>query len=66
MKIYVNDKEMNISHPTSVQELVTSLELPSQGIALAVNNKMIPRSDWKNTYLESDAHIVIIKAACGG
>ena len=36
------------------------------GVAMALNNRMIPRADWGDTPLEEGASIVIIKAACGG
>ena len=42
------------------------LELPVQGIAIAVNNKMIPRTEWERFMLHENDSLVIIKAACGG
>lgn len=65
MKIKVNNKEIEISS-TNLLELSCELSLPQQGIAVAVNNSMIPRTSWADTTLQEGASIVIIKAACGG
>ena len=66
MKIYVNNKEQEVTEHIRVSDLAAVLQLPAQGIALAVNNRMIPRTEWENTELLPEANIVIIKAACGG
>ena len=66
MKIYVNNKETDVSENMKVNELALQLQLPDKGIALAVNNQMIPRTEWSNTTLKTESHVIIIKAACGG
>ncbi|KAB5204631.1 sulfur carrier protein ThiS, partial [Bacteroides thetaiotaomicron] len=33
---------------------------------IAVNNKMIPRSEWEKFALQENDNLVVIKAACGG
>ena len=47
-------------------QLTTELSLPAQGVAVAVNNRMIPRTEWADYALSEGISIVIIKAACGG
>ena len=42
------------------------LELPLQGVAVALNNRMIPRSQWAEQEIKEGDSLVIIKAACGG
>ncbi len=66
MKVQVNNKEVEISSTATLTQLTALLELPTQGIAIAVNNKMIPRNEWENLALQENDHLVIIKAACGG
>ena len=46
MKLFVNSKETELTADAHIRELANQLQLPEQGIALAVNNKMIPRSEW--------------------
>lgn len=66
MKVQVNDKEVEITKVFTIIGLTEQLELPSQGIAIAVNNKMISRTEWNNFVLQENDNLVIIKAACGG
>lgn len=65
MKIYVNNKD-TVTEARNIADLAVELELPSDGIAIAVDNKMVKRSEWENTTLEENAKVLIIKAACGG
>ena len=65
MKITINNKATDTTSATLLQ-LSRELALPDVGVAMAVNNRMIPRADWETTPLEEGASVVIIKAACGG
>ena len=66
MKVQVNNKEVEIAPDSTLTQLTAQLELPVQGIAIAVNNKMIPRTEWEGFILHENDNLVIIKAACGG
>ena len=66
MKVQVNNKEVEITPDATLTQLTAQLELPVQGIAIAVNNKMIPRTEWEGFILHENDNLVIIKAACGG
>ena len=66
MKIQVNNKEVEISQESTLVQLTEQLRLPAQGVAIAVNNKMIPRTGWEQFTLHENDRLVIIKAACGG
>lgn len=66
MKISVNNKETEIANGSTLADLAAQLELPAQGVAIAVNNKMVPRAQWNDTILNENDSLVIIKAACGG
>lgn len=65
MKVAINNKEVE-TNSTTLSQLVDELSLPMQGIAIAVNHRMVPRTEWTNYALNEGASIVIIKAACGG
>ena len=47
-------------------KLSQELELPPTGIAVAVNNRMVPRTEWEQFVLNENDELVIIKAVCGG
>lgn len=65
MKVKINNKETDIE-AANLQQLSEEIQLPVKGVAVAINNKMIPRSEWESATITEDANIVIIKAACGG
>ena len=51
---------------STLLRLAEELALPTSGVAMALNNRMIPRADWGDTPLEEGASVVIVQAACGG
>lgn len=65
MKIIINNKETE-TKANSLSELAAELNLPAKGVAVAIANKMVPRTEWEQTPLAEGDSIVIIKAACGG
>ena len=60
MKVQVNNKEVEITPDSTLTQLTAQLELPVQGIAIAVNNKMIPRTEWEGFILHENDNLVII------
>lgn len=65
MKIWLNSKKTETA-AMSISELVEELKLPSRGIAIAVNDCMVPRQQWSDYALSEEMRILIIKAANGG
>lgn len=65
MIIKINNKETETA-ALNLQALADEMSLPEKGIAIAVDNKMIPRVDWLGRSLNEGDNVVIIKAACGG
>ena len=65
MHVYVNHKEI-ATEAQNIAQLVDQLELPAQGVAVAVGNKLVRRTDWDSFALEEGAELTIIQAACGG
>lgn len=65
MKVLINNKEVETEAVTLLQ-LTNELSLPAQGVAVAVDNRMVPRAEWTDYALYEGISIVIIKAACGG
>lgn len=65
MKLKVNDKEVETG-ATTLSQLSQEMSLPATGIAVAVNQRMIPRNNWNTHPLNEGDSIIIIKAVCGG
>ena len=61
MKVSINNKEVETDAVTLLQ-LTTELSLPAQGVAVAANNRMIPRTEWADYALSEGISIVIIKS----
>ena len=66
MNIKVNNKMGTVPEGSSLFQLAQTLELPEKGVAVAVNNQMVPRADWLDKKLAENDQVVVIKAACGG
>lgn len=66
MKLTVNSKETETKDGCTITGLAAQLALPEKGVAIAVNNKMIPRTEWAERILQPNDNLVVIKAACGG
>lgn len=65
MKIKVNNKEV-MTDAQTLLNLMNELNMPDRGVAVAVNNVIVQRSDWGSYSLCENMEITIIKAACGG
>ena len=65
MKIKINNKEVETAAKT-VAELAAEQKLPEKGVAIAISNNMVPRTEWNNKLLNEGDDIVILKAFCGG
>lgn len=64
--ITVNDKPHSIPRDSSVQDLISLLNLKPKGIAIAVNSEVIRRSDWGSVKVNSKDSVIIITATQGG
>ncbi len=68
MKLTVNNQEKKYDQSTlSVQELL-DLEFPQRqnGIAVAIDDSIVPKSGWTSTFLTENAAVLIITATQGG
>ena len=65
MKLIVNNKEVETT-ACHLLQFANELELPEKGVALAVDQRMIPRAQWADYALKEGMNIIIIKAVCGG
>jgi sulfur carrier protein len=67
MEITVNQQNYSVSDACSLQQmLVTVLTQQTKGIAIAVNQEIVPKANWVTHLLNPGDHIIIIKATQGG
>jgi len=65
MDIQVNGKQVS-TQATTVETLVEELNLPHDGTAVAIGNRLVPRDRWQSQSLAEGMSLVIIRAAAGG
>lgn len=67
MKVFINQEEFFIEQNQSLANLLESKEmLKKSGFAVAINNSVIPKSDWENQQLNENDQIILIHATAGG
>lgn len=64
--ISVNNKDHQIEAAKSLQEILEELEVTVNGVAVAINQSIITKSEWSNTQLIDKDEVLIIKATQGG
>ena len=66
MNLLINNEPKQFSGK-NISELLQSLNMTStNGIAFAVNDKVIPKIEWERAELKDNDKITIIKATQGG
>jgi sulfur carrier protein len=67
MIIFVNNKPVELDPSKGIAEVLRLLNIPEpKGIALAVNDNVIPKSDWNNFAINENDQLTIIRATQGG
>lgn len=66
--VTVNGEPRTLSRDTSVRDLLETMDVdPEQsGIAVAVDEEVIPRAEWGDTDLEEGGNVEVITATRGG
>jgi sulfur carrier protein len=65
MIVRVNADDLEVDDQTTVATLLQSLGYPDRGIAVAIDQAVVPRSSWATT-LSDGAHIEVVTAVQGG
>ena len=64
MNIYLNGKAIECK-ASNIAQLHAEMGLPPM-VAIALENKVIPKAEWEHTPLTEEDHLVIIRMAFGG
>ncbi|PKD21933.1 thiamine biosynthesis protein [Salegentibacter salinarum] len=64
--VNVNNTAHTFNSLSNLQDLLTQLDISETGIAVAVNNQIISKSDWNRRELGDGENILIIRATQGG
>ena len=66
MKVQVNNSEIIVESNVSIRSILEKTNSPTEGVAFAVNDSVVPRSQWESFVIKENDNILIIKAARGG
>lgn len=66
MKIVLNGEQHHLNQESHVTDLIESLQLGNQAIAVAINRKIIPKSLWSSTTINELDVVDVVRAIGGG
>ena len=66
MLIHVNGESREVLEQVSVQELLLSLAIPSDRVAIELNERVIRRAEWRNALLHEGDKLEIVHFVGGG
>lgn len=67
IKISVNNKHHHFSSEISLLDMLQEMHMADpKGMAIAVNNEVIPKDTWSKHSLKDEDKVLIIKASQGG
>ncbi len=66
MNVIVNGKPESVEEGSSLASLVQGLGLSKDGVAVAVNHRVIPRSDRSEYRLRESDQVEVVQAVGGG
>ena len=66
MQITLNDKTMMLTEGITLAELLLELEQNKPGVAVALNQSVVARSQWSEQILTENDKITLFHAIAGG
>lgn len=66
MKVYINDVAIELADNTSLLDALKLRGIATDGIAVAINGAVLPRTAYPTTTLTDGDKLLIIKAFYGG
>jgi len=66
MKVFINGETREIPNEVNLSELLKNLSLPSERIAIELNEEVVRKKDWENVRVADADKIEIIHFVGGG
>jgi sulfur carrier protein len=67
MNIIINERPYRVKDGASIADALQEAQIENRfGIAVAVNNVVMPKTEWENTALNPNDQLTIINAIFGG
>ncbi len=66
IKIELNGEAHLVAKASNLQDLINSLQLQGQTLAVAVNRQVITKQKWSERMLEANDRVDVVRAIGGG
>ena len=66
MQLIINDIPQQFAQQLSIADLLHTLAQPQNGIAVALNQQVVSKSQWPHTQLQDRDRITLFKVVAGG
>lgn len=67
MEVFVNEEKQQVAEDITVHELVKQMGYEqTDGVALAINEEVVPKTQWGEKAVKPEDDIMIIRATQGG
>ncbi|MCM2681081.1 sulfur carrier protein ThiS [Echinimonas agarilytica] len=66
MNIFVNSEAVTVPDGASATDVLTQLESLQTGVAIAINQTIIPQNEWPTKSLSEGDHVALFRAIAGG
>ncbi|WGE36543.1 sulfur carrier protein ThiS [Actinobacillus genomosp. 1] len=66
MQIFINNQPLDVAENTSIQMALALSQTNLQGVAVALNQQIVPKSEWQSYLLREGAKLTVFKAIAGG
>lgn len=66
MRLLLNGVEHELPDGSSVADAVAALGAPDRGVAVAVDDDVVPRADWSSHALHDGVRVEVLTAVQGG
>ncbi|AGR61356.1 MAG TPA: sulfur carrier protein ThiS [Salmonella bongori] len=66
MHILFNDEPMQCTEGLTLTDLLTQLNQQKPGVALALNQQIVPREQWGRLIVQEDDQILLFQVIAGG
>ncbi len=64
--VTINEKPHQVERCTNLQQIIIQFSLSEVGCVFAINNQVVPRSEWESTVLSEGDSISLFQAIAGG
>ncbi len=66
IEIMINRTAHVVDANINLQQIICQFELPDQSCVFAINNQVIPKSEWQSTVLAAGDAISLFQVIAGG